>query len=115
MEIEVKDPVNVMERSTPFFCSSFVIDSNAQKTLSIMAKKIIAICPQCGHNFITTKRQTGIKGAIAGAVIGSVVTVEFGPVALGGALTGAVIGFFVGHKEYCKCPKCGTTVDRPEE
>ena len=77
--------------------------------------KGIAHCPKCGHQFIVKKQRAGIKGAIAGAVAGSLVTVELGPVAIGGALTGAVIGFWADRKgPTCTCPNCGGIVDRPD-
>lgn len=80
-----------------------------------MSNKVIVKCSQCGHDFITTKKQSGLKGAIAGAIAGSIVTIEVGPLAIGGALAGATIGYWAGKKTYCKCPKCGETLLRPEE
>ena len=82
----------------------------------IMAKKVVATCPNCGHNSIVRRKHFSIGGAIAGAAIGSVVTVEFGPVAIGGAVTGAAIGFLVGTpSSTVTCPECGKVFDRPEQ
>ena len=80
-----------------------------------MSKEVIAVCPKCGHNFITKKKQSGIKEMLAGAAIGSVVSIEFGPLAIGGAVAGGIIGLALGMKSECSCPKCGETFDRPEE
>ncbi len=82
----------------------------------IMEKKVVATCPNCGHNSIVKRKHLSIGGAAAGAAIGSVVTLELGPIAIGGAVTGAVIGFLVGTpSSTVTCPKCGKVFDRPEE
>jgi DNA-directed RNA polymerase subunit RPC12/RpoP len=80
-----------------------------------MSKDGIAHCPECGHQFVVKKQRVGLKGALIGALVGSVTTVYLGPLAIGGALFGASAGMLADRKgPYCICPKCGATVDRPD-
>lgn len=77
-----------------------------------MSRNVIMVtCPKCGHTF-PAKEDKGVVGSLAR--IGTSAGVGF---AVGGPI-GAGIGALVGEfwsvlSMGCKCPKCGTTMDRP--
>ena len=88
------------------------------KNLLKMAKSIIAICPNCGHSFIVKKYNSGITGAVVGGVICSVVglSITIGTFGIGAPVVGAAAGYALSHKSKdCKCPKCNTVFDKPED
>ena len=82
-----------------------------------MAKNIIAKCPNCGHNFIVKKYNSGVMGAVVGGVICSTVglTVTIGTFGIGAPIVGACVGYALSHKsKSCECPECKTEFDKPE-
>lgn len=80
--------------------------------------KVTAYCPNCGFSFQVSSRKGLIGSAariagygLAGAAIGAF-TGGAGLLALGGIAAGSLKNI---SSTVCKCPKCGATVNRPQD